>query len=139
MNIKDSRLAEMMTLPMYQDFLKAGYTEKVRYPEVTREMLRSTSFEIGKPLSKAFFDTVDGEEVQKYVIEIALVDSGILHNYNKLFSNFVFEAHVRISTAGGDDRCYSMDIHFHANSVEAIERRVHDLWVSLGSIYDHSV
>ena len=135
MGIREERLQEMMALPMYQDFLNAGYTEAVRYPEVSREMLRSTVLEIGKPLSKTFSDNIDGEDTVKYIIEIALIDSGIMHNYNKIFSNFYFEAHVRLFTDYSRDRCQSMDIHFHAKSVEAIEERVYDLWVSLGGHY----
>ena len=139
MTIQEARLKELMELPLDQDFLKAGFTEEVRYPEVRRDMIRSTFCEVGKPLSKRYYQTIDGEEVQNYIVEIMLVDTGIMHDYNKMFSNYLFKAHVRISTAGGEDGTYHMNVDFRVKDVAAMEARIHALWVHLGSITDHDV
>lgn len=137
MTIQEARLKELMATPMYKSFIAAGYTKEPRYPEVGRCMLRSTVCEVGEPLSKSFYKVEDGENVLLYIIEIALLDTGIIHNYGKLFSNYIFEAHARLSTDWSVDRCASVDIHFHAESVAAIENRVRLMWESLGSISAH--
>ena len=140
MTIQETRLKEMMELPLYKDFLAAGYTEEVRYPEISRDMLRSTFCEVGKPLSKRYYQTIDGEEVQNYIVEVVLIDTGIMHNnYSMLFSNYIFKAYVRISLDGNVDGTYNVNVDFTVKDVAAMESRIHALWIQLGSVTDHNV